>query len=212
MSSRITKPKPKTIPKTKQQIANESDESEEESEFDESNADSDSENSDDETINVKTYDEDEKNEEDIGDDDIDKNDDDDENDGSGDVDNDEIEQLIISKKNNQEDEDENDENGDLNIDPCLLDENVEENVYIDPVEATCRISFPKLTKYEKVRIVGLRTKQLTLGAPPFVKNVENMEPSEIANIELMMNMIPFKIKRPMPNNTYEIWKISELEK
>jgi hypothetical protein len=24
-------------------------------------------------------------------------------------------------------------------------------------------------------------------------------------------MTPFKIKRPLPNNTYEIWKIKELE-
>ena len=31
-------------------------------------------------------------------------------------------------------------------------------------------------------------------------------------VELENNMIPFKIKRPLPNNTYEIWELNELQK
>jgi DNA-directed RNA polymerase subunit K/omega len=116
------------------------------------------------------------------------------------------------KKNEDEDDDENDEDGeDLNLD-CLLETNDEEDIYVEPQEATIKISLPKLTKYERVRILGMRTKQLALGAPPLVKNVSNKSPIEIAEIELMMNMIPFKLKRPLPNNTFEIWKLSELEK
>ena len=38
------------------------------------------------------------------------------------------------------------------------------------------------------------------------KNVDKKSPAEIAVIELEYNMIPYLIKRPMPNNTYEIWK------
>jgi len=109
-----------------------------------------------------------------------------------------------------------DEDEELEDDMCdydygeIYDEKKEEPMII--VEDNKRITFPKLTKYERVRILAARTKQLALGAPPLVKNTSNKSPIEIAEIELEYNMIPFKIKRPMPNNTYEIWKLSELEK
>ena len=34
----------------------------------------------------------------------------------------------------------------------------------------------------------------------------------ISSSELKKNMTPIKIKRPLPNNTVEIWDISELNK
>jgi len=51
-----------------------------------------------------------------------------------------------------------------------------------------------------------------MGSNILIKGIENKTPTEIAELELKHNMIPFKIKRPLPNNTYEIWKLSELEK
>lgn len=75
-----------------------------------------------------------------------------------------------------------------------------------------RYSFKRMTKYEAVRIIGERKKQLILGAKPLIKNVAGLSYDQIAIEELKNNMIPFKIKRPMPNGTYEIWKISELKK
>jgi len=76
-----------------------------------------------------------------------------------------------------------------------------------------RYSNPKMTKYEMVRILGERTKQLILGAKPLIKNYSSIDGYEIiAEQELLNNMIPFKIKRPMPNGKFEIWKISELKK
>jgi len=75
-----------------------------------------------------------------------------------------------------------------------------------------RITKPKLTKYEKVRIIGERTKQLIKGAKPLVKiNDSSLTSHDIALLEYDNNMIPFKIKRPLPNGTYEIWKFSELQ-
>ena len=76
-----------------------------------------------------------------------------------------------------------------------------------------RYSNPKMTKYEMVRILGERTKQLILGAKPLIKNYSSIDGYEIiAEQELLNNMIPFKIKRPMPNGKFEIWKVSELKK
>ncbi len=77
-----------------------------------------------------------------------------------------------------------------------------------------RITRNKLTRYELVRLIGERTKQLSMGAKPLIKvNKESEELSykEIAIEELKLNMMPFKIKRPHMNS-YEIWELNELEK
>jgi DNA-directed RNA polymerase subunit K/omega len=75
-----------------------------------------------------------------------------------------------------------------------------------------RITINRLTKYEMVRILGERTKQLTMGAKPLVKNYNNLSYEKIAEEELKLNMIPYKIKRPLPNGKFEIWTLDELYK
>ncbi len=67
-----------------------------------------------------------------------------------------------------------------------------------------------LTKYERVRLLSDRTTQLTRGAKPLVKNVESLTSKQIAELELKHDVIPLKIKRPLPDNTYEIWWTKEL--
>ena len=71
---------------------------------------------------------------------------------------------------------------------------------------------PRMTKYEMVRIIGERTKQFKMGAKPLIKNTDDLTYEEKALLELKKNMTPMKIKRPLPNNTVEIWDISELNK
>lgn len=73
-----------------------------------------------------------------------------------------------------------------------------------------RISKPILTKYERVRLLGERTQQLTLNAKPMIKNVENMDPEQIATLEIENNVIPLIIERPLPNGDKERWYIHEL--
>jgi len=80
------------------------------------------------------------------------------------------------------------------------------------VENNKRISINRLTKYERVRIIGIRAKQIITGANILIKGIENKTPTEIAELELKHNMIPFKIKRKLPNGMFEIWRLSELEK
>ena len=75
-----------------------------------------------------------------------------------------------------------------------------------------RITNPRLTRYEMVRILGERTKQLIMGAKPLVKNHQDFNYEDIAIEELKLNMIPFKIKRPLPDNKIEIWNVDELNK
>ena len=74
-----------------------------------------------------------------------------------------------------------------------------------------RITKPYLTKYERVRILGSRSRQLLLGAKPMLKNTENLAPREIAQLELIHGMIPYKIQRVMPNGDIEEISVKDLQ-
>ena len=79
---------------------------------------------------------------------------------------------------------------------------------IDPLHKT----LPFLTKYEKARILGERSKQINSGATPFVKvDISVIDGYLIALEELEQKKIPFIIKRPLPNGGCEYWKIKDLE-
>lgn len=111
------------------------------------------------------------------------------------------------------DEDNDDVNSEmsehLESEEILIDDGLKE--YIVPKED--RITRPFLTKYELVRIIGTRRKQLSLGAKPMIKIEGKLSINEIVDEEIKLNMIPLKIKRPLPDsNKVEIWEFSELEK
>lgn len=74
-----------------------------------------------------------------------------------------------------------------------------------------RITKNILSKYEFVRIIGERTKQLVMGAKPLVSTKSTMTHKEIALMELKNKKLPFKIVRQLPNEKYELWLVEELE-
>ena len=79
---------------------------------------------------------------------------------------------------------------------------------IDPLHNTISI----LTKFEKTKILGIRSKQLDEGAESFVQVPPNVISSyTIALMELNEKKIPFIIRRPIPNGGSEYWKITDLE-
>jgi DNA-directed RNA polymerase subunit K/omega len=74
-------------------------------------------------------------------------------------------------------------------------------------------SQPFLTQYEKTRILGFRTNQLAQGARPLLLNgvPEYMKTTlEIARLELEQRRLPFIVKRPMPDGSFEYWRLSDL--
>jgi DNA-directed RNA polymerase subunit K/omega len=82
------------------------------------------------------------------------------------------------------------------------------NIIIDPLHKT----IPFLTKYEKARILGQRSKQIECGAKPLVKVPENIIDSYlIAELELEQKAIPFIIRRPIPSGGSEYWNLKDLE-
>jgi DNA-directed RNA polymerase subunit K/omega len=72
-------------------------------------------------------------------------------------------------------------------------------------------SLPFLTIYERTKILGTRTNQLADGARPFVSVPEYVtDPLEIAKLELEQRRLPFLVKRPMPDGTFEYWRLNDL--
>jgi DNA-directed RNA polymerase I, II, and III subunit RPABC2 len=71
---------------------------------------------------------------------------------------------------------------------------------------------PFLTKYEKTRVIGQRIQQLNNGAKVYI-NVSHdiIDNNIIAEMELKEKKIPFIIRRPLPDNTFEYWKLQDLE-
>ena len=73
-------------------------------------------------------------------------------------------------------------------------------------------TIPWLTKYERARVLGIRTKQLNNGADPFVQVPSSMISGyKIAIEELKAQKIPFIIRRPIPNGGTEYWRLEDLE-
>lgn len=73
-------------------------------------------------------------------------------------------------------------------------------------------SYPLLSKYEKTKIIGMRVTQLNHGAKPFIDIKDTyLDKYLIAERELKEKKIPYIIKRPIPNGTFEYWNIKDLE-
>lgn len=67
-----------------------------------------------------------------------------------------------------------------------------------------------LSKYEKVKIIGLRTEQLQRGAEPVIKWDKEFDPHAIAEEELKQKKIPFMIRRVLPDNTKEYYRLDDM--
>ena len=99
-----------------------------------------------------------------------------------------------------EDEDDNNDNNDNN----------DKNNKSKYVKNSDRRTKPFLFDFERVRLLGDRARQLSLGAKPMIKNIEDMNPKVIAKLELEKKIIPLIILRDLPNGLIEKWKVSEL--
>ncbi|MDG7012656.1 MAG: DNA-directed RNA polymerase subunit K [Nitrososphaerota archaeon] len=65
-----------------------------------------------------------------------------------------------------------------------------------------KIGPPKLTRFERARIIGARSLQLAMGAPAFVSLEGGYRgPIETAMLELEADALPISIRRSLPNGT-----------
>jgi len=138
------------------------------------------------------------------------------------VEDEEVEEEVVEEEHLEEkkcmykyvDEDdenkENKEDEDLEEDEEEGVEDEEEEKKKKIIQSKERISKPMLTKYERVRLLSTRAKQLSLGAKPMIKNSKDLTALQIAELEIKNNVIPLVILRPMPDGKKEKWYIKEL--
>jgi DNA-directed RNA polymerase subunit K/omega len=72
-------------------------------------------------------------------------------------------------------------------------------------------TYPFLTNFERTKIIGLRANQISKGSIPFIavpKHITDVR--DIARLELEQKRLPYIIKRPLPNGTFEYWRLTDL--
>lgn len=73
-----------------------------------------------------------------------------------------------------------------------------------------RTTRPVMFYYELVRLIGTRAQQFNYGAKPLVKGLEGLATHKMAYLEIIAHMTPFVVRRYLPYNKYEDWKVEEL--
>jgi len=73
-----------------------------------------------------------------------------------------------------------------------------------------RITTNKLTKYERVNLIGTRAQQIALGAQRMIPNTDHLTPVEVAKLELINKVSPFYIKRSLPMGKVELIDVNTL--
>lgn len=72
-------------------------------------------------------------------------------------------------------------------------------------------TYPFLTNFERTKMIGLRANQLSKGAVPLIhvpKHITDVR--DIARLELEQKRLPFIVKRPLPNGSFEYWRLADL--
>ena len=80
-----------------------------------------------------------------------------------------------------------------------------------PKKEKIRIGPPRLTRFERARIIGARALQLALGAPPFIPLDPSIkDPITLARKELEAKALPISIRRVLPDGEYQDIPIADL--
>jgi DNA-directed RNA polymerase I, II, and III subunit RPABC2 len=80
-----------------------------------------------------------------------------------------------------------------------------------PMKDVGHVTYPFLTLYERTKVLSLRASQLARGCPPFIDVPEYLtDVYEVAKAELEAKRLPYILKRPLPDGTYEYWRIADM--
>ncbi len=95
---------------------------------------------------------------------------------------------------------------------CIMQNYDEIRAMTDIQLKSAHVTIPLLTKYERARIIGMRTVQLNNGAAPLIEVPDTLLDNVIiAEKELAAKKIPFILCRPLPDGRKEYWKLEDLE-
>jgi len=193
------------------------DEEQQDIDYDDDDDDDDDANEGEEENEKKDEDEDEDEDEDV---DVDEDEDEDEDvdvDVDVDVDEDEDEDVDVEEEPsiNKKDDSLLKSEGRVggSVKEMTLISDYRKYKHLKTLSCSTKITRPILTKYEKTSILGQRAQQILNGSNILVdiKTLKIKNPLEIARKELKEGLIPFIVRRPLPNGTYEDWKVSDLK-
>ena len=72
-------------------------------------------------------------------------------------------------------------------------------------------TYPFLSNYERTKVISYRASQICNGAKPYIVVPEGITESYIiAKMELEAKKLPFIIKRPLPDGSFEVWRLGDL--
>jgi len=204
---------------------NEEDDDDDKDEDDKDEDDKDDDDDDNNNNNNGKNDEDEDKDDD--DDEDDDNDDESDDEAEGNGDDNYLKDMGGGGAGTNEDDDNDDESDDkykkitkyINKDELLkyhtecIVQNYDEIRGMSDIQLKSgHVTIPLLTKYERARIIGMRTVQLNNGAAPLVDVPDTLlDNTIIAEKELVVKKIPFIICRPLPDGRKEYWKLEDLE-
>jgi DNA-directed RNA polymerase I, II, and III subunit RPABC2 len=72
-------------------------------------------------------------------------------------------------------------------------------------------TYPFLTNFERTKMIGLRANQISKGSAPFIAVPSHItDVRDIARMELEQKRLPYIIKRPLPDGSFEYWRLADL--
>jgi DNA-directed RNA polymerase subunit K/omega len=91
------------------------------------------------------------------------------------------------------------------------EEQVHEKLHVKGPNDPHHTTYPLLTRYEMTKIISFRASQIANGASPYILVPEGVTDAyHIAKMELKAKRLPYILKRPLPNGTFEYWRIADL--
>lgn len=74
-----------------------------------------------------------------------------------------------------------------------------------------KITKPFLNRFEKAKILGVRSEMIANGAIALVDVPKSVTSTyEIAQLEFEKGVIPLMVKRFLPNGSFELWRLEDL--
>jgi DNA-directed RNA polymerase I, II, and III subunit RPABC2 len=67
-----------------------------------------------------------------------------------------------------------------------------------------------MTKYEKARVLGIRSIQISSGSPVYIDTNGETDSLRIAQMELRCRQLPLKVRRKFPDGTFEDINVNDL--
>ena len=73
---------------------------------------------------------------------------------------------------------------------------------------------PLMTRFERAKVLGLRTEQLVRGSEPMIplsdEELTHLSPGQVAERELYERKTPFVIIRNLPDGSQETWRVKDM--